>query len=122
AKVAATPFDGHLRVAGTMELSGINTHLDRRRLEAIKRSFERYCRLRPDWARGDEWVGARPITPDGLPLISKLPSFENAYIATGHGMLGVTLAPATADLIADVVDGHATGLNASLFDAARFLE
>jgi D-amino-acid dehydrogenase len=54
------------------------------------------------------WAGLRPATPDGLPLIGPLPGLEGVYLATGHGMLGVTLAPATAALLAPLVlDGRA---------------
>jgi D-amino-acid dehydrogenase len=48
----------------------------------------------------------RPITPDGLPLLGRLPRFDNVYIATGHAMLGVTLAPATAESMANLMTGN----------------
>lgn len=120
AKAAVTPFDGHLRIAGTMELSGVNTRFDPRRLEALKRSTEQYCRVRPAWDEGDNWVGARPITPDGLPLISRLPGFGNVYIASGHGMTGMTLAPATAELIADLIEDRTSPNANRAFDSRRF--
>lgn len=120
AKVAVTPFEGAVRIAGTMELSGLNTYLDRRRLAALQRSTDRYCQTRPSWHDGDSWVGARPITPDGLPVIGRLTGFDNVWVATGHGMLGVTLAPATAQLLADMIDGRTNGHDAGAFDMARF--
>jgi glycine/D-amino acid oxidase-like deaminating enzyme len=51
---------------------------------------------RPDDLVGrisEPWVGGRPMLPDGLPLVDRLPNLSNAYVSTGHGMLGVTLAP-----------------------------
>lgn len=99
-KLGVTPFDGALRVAGTLELSGINHKLDGRRLAGIERLAERGL---PGVTRGGErrdWVGMRPLTPDGLPLIGRLPGVDNVWLATGHQMLGVTLAPATARLLA----------------------
>jgi len=65
-------------------------------------------------------MGMRPLTPDGLPLIGRMPGYENVFVATGHGMIGVTLAPVTGELIAEmVVDGARPSL-AAPFDPARF--
>ena len=50
-----------------------------------------------------EWAGLRPSTSDGLPLIGPAPALPAVFLATGHGMLGVTLAPATAALLAPLV-------------------
>ena len=50
------------------------------------------------------WVGGRPMLPDGLPLIDRVPEIANAYVATGHGMLGVTLAPTTASALGEFID------------------
>ena len=118
-KAAISPFDGHLRIAGTMELSGVNTKMKAPRVAALQRSTERYFRMRPQWEEGVAWVGARPITPDGLPLIGRLPGYENVFVATGHGMLGLTLAPVTAEVVADFMDGRQNGQARNPFDPAR---
>ncbi|MFP3989647.1 FAD-dependent oxidoreductase [Streptomyces sp. E11-3] len=55
------------------------------------------------------WTGLRPMTPDGLPVIGPLPGKENVLVASGHGMLGVTLAPVTADIISANVRGGGQG-------------
>lgn len=104
ARVGCSPFENAIRIAGTMELSGINTVLNRRRVEAMRRAVRRYLDF--PIADGTEWVGMRPITPDGLPLLGRLPGFDNVYIATGHAMLGVTLAPATAESMANLMTGN----------------
>ena len=51
----------------------------------------------------DPWVGGRPMLPDGLPLVDKVSGVGNAYVATGHGMLGVTLAPGTAAALTELM-------------------
>src|SRR3989304_1500763 len=56
----------------------------------------------------------RPLMPDGLPVIGPAPRLENLFVATGHGMLGITLAPATARVIADLIGGGAAGTVASI--------
>jgi len=67
------------------------------------------------------WAGLRPATPDGLPLIGPLPGLDGVFLATGHGMLGVTLAPATAAALAPLVlTGRATPELAP-FDPGRSL-
>jgi D-amino-acid dehydrogenase len=107
--VAVSPLPGTTRIAGTMELSGDNLRLDWRRVEAIAKASRHYLGdwfTSPDQLMGlirDPWVGGRPMLPDGLPLIDRVPGTSNAYVATGHGMLGVTLAPATAVAVAEMV-------------------
>jgi glycine/D-amino acid oxidase-like deaminating enzyme len=108
-KIAVTPLDGTTRIAGTMEFSGNNRRLDWRRIVAVAQASTRY--LGPWFTDADDlttrirdpWVGSRPLLPDGLPIIDRLPSRTNAYLATGHGMLGVTLAPVTGRRLAELI-------------------
>lgn len=95
-----------------MELSGNNRDLDWRRIVALALGTRHY--LGPWFDDPDDlatrivepWVGGRPLLPDGLPVIDQIPTTDNAYVATGHGMLGVTLAPATGRaLAAQMVSG-----------------
>jgi D-amino-acid dehydrogenase len=103
AKIGASPFEGAVRFAGTMELSGINLHFDRRRIDGVRKGIGRYMRTPPGPQEGTEWVGMRPLTPDGLPMLGRAPGQKSLYIATGHAMLGVTLAPATGEAMAQLV-------------------
>jgi D-amino-acid dehydrogenase len=66
-----------------------------------------------------EWAGLRPMTADGLPLIGAAPALQNVFVATGHGMLGVTLAPATAALLAPLVLEGRGAPELAPFDPAR---
>ena len=66
----------------------------------------------------DGWAGFRPATPDSLPLLGGVRDQPGLFVAAGHGMLGVTLAPATGAVIADLVDGDA-GAGLARADAAR---
>ncbi len=103
AKVGCSPFDGVVRLAGTLELAGVDLRVVRRRLEAVARSPERYL---ADWRPVDpelEWAGLRPLPPDSLPLIGAVPGRPGLFVATGHGMLGITLAPATGAALAPLV-------------------
>ena len=119
-EAACTPYNGALRVGGTMEFSGINTRLDPRRVAAIRRAAERYLPGIFDSDAGEEWIGMRPVLPDGLPAIGLAPGFENVYVATGHQMLGITLAPATAHAIADLITEGRSATDLTPFDPGRF--
>lgn len=119
-RVALTPFRDGLRVAGTMELSGVNTNLDERRIAGIKKSADRYLR---DWQGGGDteaWVGMRPMLPDGLPAIGRAPGIDNLFVATGHAMLGITLGPTTARAIADLMTQGDSEYDLTPFDPGRF--
>ena len=120
ARVGCSPFNGAVRFAGTMELSGINTVLDPRRVVGIRKGIARYLREPLPPTAGTEWVGMRPLTPDGLPLLGRVPGFSNAYVATGHAMLGVTLAPATGEVMADLMTSGAATKVLAPFEPGRF--
>ena len=120
AKIALTPFEGAHRVAGTMELSGVNLSLDPRRISALARNAEREFPGVLDGERREDWVGMRPLTPDGLPLIGRFPTRDNVYAATGHQMLGVTLAASTGEAIAQLILGGSCDTDLRPFDPARF--
>ena len=101
--VGCTPFGERLRVAGTMEFSGINARLDPRRIAGIldgARSM--LAPLHPEPPR-EVWTGMRPIAPDGLPIVDRAPGLANAYVATAYSMLGMTLAAPAAEALAELV-------------------
>jgi glycine/D-amino acid oxidase-like deaminating enzyme len=109
-KVAVTPLARGLRIAGTMELSSNNEILRTSRARAIARGtaqyFDGWEELAQDstGAEPEElWVGRRPLTPDGLPILDRVHPFENLFVATGHSMLGLTLAPASGKAMAGYV-------------------
>jgi len=120
AHVIATPMGERLRFAGTMEFDGTYDRFDRRRIEAIVRGVSPYLRG-IDWAeRSEEWVGPRPMTPDGLPYIGLLPGRSRVFVAAGHNMLGVTLAPPTGKVVADLVLSGDPGIDLAPFSPSRF--
>ncbi|MEV4033359.1 NAD(P)/FAD-dependent oxidoreductase [Streptomyces umbrinus] len=108
-KAVASPIGGTTRIGGTMELSGNNNRLDWRRIVAVALASRHYLGRwfdDPDDLVSlirDPWVGGRPFLPDGLPVIDRVPGAENAFAATGHGMLGVTLGPVTGHRLAEYI-------------------
>jgi D-amino-acid dehydrogenase len=120
-RVACTPLgtqaDG-LRVAGMMEFRSPDAPLDPRRVAAIVAAAEPML-AGVDWsARTDEWVGPRPCTTDGLPLIGRTRS-DRVFVAGGHGMWGIALGPLTGRLLADQVVGAGHDPLLTSFDPLR---
>ncbi len=110
---------GHqLRVAGMVDLAGENTSQPTRRLATLARQAEAAFPAAADWSRAKSWAGLRPATPDGKPIIG--PSgIPGLWLNVGHGALGFTLAPATAQLLADMIDGEAPALDVAPFALQR---
>ncbi|WP_314174025.1 NAD(P)/FAD-dependent oxidoreductase [Streptomyces winkii] len=103
ARVVLTPMGKQLRVAGTMEFDSDADAFHPRRIRAIVNAA-RGCLKSADWAaRHEEWVGARVMTPDGLPAIGLVPGRSRVYLASGHNMLGLMLGPATGRMVAGLV-------------------
>jgi D-amino-acid dehydrogenase len=102
-KVGCSTFGESLRLAGVFDLTGLDLTLRRRRLDAIARAAAAYL---ADWLPEEvelEWAGLRPYPSDGLPVIGPVPGRNGLYAATGHGRMGITLAPVTGKLLAEVI-------------------
>lgn len=120
AKVGCSTFGGAVRIAGVFDLTGLDVSPRRQRIETITGSAAPYFR---DWRpeRVDlEWAGLRPYPPDGLPVLGGVPGHGWLYLATGHGRLGITLAPATGELLADVILDGARPRELEPFGVERF--
>lgn len=118
ARVACTPLAEGLRVAGTMEFRDIDAPLYPARIDSIATSAAPYLTGVDLDRRTDEWVGSRPVTADGLPLIgaTRIPGL---YVAGGHGMWGFTQGPATGRLLARAVATGNTPASMRPFDPLR---
>lgn len=119
AKIAVTPNSDYLRFAGTMEFGGKESRIDLKRAQGILRNSAQYFTedLTQDVAPK---VGLRPMTPDGLPVIGKVQNISNLYIASGHAMQGVTLAPNTGKVVAQLLLKRESEIDISSFSPNRF--
>jgi D-amino-acid dehydrogenase len=106
ARVAMTPIGSAVRFGGTMELAGLDRRIDPRRVDGIiEAATSYYPDFTPEHFKSvHAWCGLRPCSPDGLPYVGRLKNFDNVLIATGHGMLGLSTGPATAQLIGEMVN------------------
>jgi D-amino-acid dehydrogenase len=118
-KYFATPMEGGLRIAGTVELAGLDAPPNMRRamsmLPGAKRLFHglKYAKL-------STWMGHRPSMPDSLPVIGPSPRHANAFFAFGHGHVGLTAAAPTGEIIADLIDGRSPSIDLKPYSAQRF--
>jgi len=118
-KYFLTPMEGGLRVAGTVELGGLEAPPDYARADALLPGARR---LLPDLQHGavERWMGHRPSLPDSLPVLGRSPHVANAFFAFGHGHVGLTAAAPTAEVVADLVSGREPYLDVRPFAAQRF--
>lgn len=119
-RVIATPLAGRLRLAGTLELAGLDLSVDRRRVDAVVRAGREGLTGLDGRRTLDVWRGLRPCSPDGLPIVGRPEGLDNVVLATGHGMMGLTLAPVTAQLVGEVVDGDRPSHDLAPLSPARF--
>lgn len=122
AKVVVTPLRDRLRFAGTLELAGMDLSINRRRVDAILNTVPEYL---PQYSsttppHAEIWGGLRPCTPDGLPYIGRFRNYSNLIAATGHAMLGITLAPATGRLISELILAQQPAMPLEAFSPERF--
>jgi len=122
ARVAVTPMGEKLRVGGTMEIAGLNEDINPVRVRGIVDSF---CRYFPEFQPRDfdgiqPWRGLRPCSPDGLPYIGRTAKFSNLSLATGHGMMGLSLGPVTGKLITEILSGEKPMTDITMLSPDRY--
>jgi D-amino-acid dehydrogenase len=122
AKVAVTPMDANLRFAGTLELAGWDFSIKSRRVAAIIKSIPGYLPdIEPQRLELLEiWRGPRPCTPDGLPYIGRPRGIDNLIVATGHAMKGISLAPITGKLVAQLAARQRPEIDLAALNIERF--
>lgn len=122
ARVFCTPMADTVRFSGTLELGGFDMSIDRRRTQAILEAVPEYLpEFDPRTFELEEiWRGLRPCTPDGLPYLGRAPRYDNLIIATGHGMLGISLAPITGKIVSQIATNQKPEFNLAPLSVERF--
>jgi D-amino-acid dehydrogenase len=116
--VIVTPMSGRLRASSYMEFAPLDAPPDPRkpaRLRHRLRALGYACD-----ADGASWMGARPVLPDYLPAIGRAPGEHRLFYATGHQHIGLTIAPISGELIADLVAQRSARIPVAAFDLRRF--
>jgi D-amino-acid dehydrogenase len=119
-RVAVTPMQSGYRIGSTMEFAGYDATLNRRRLDYLRQGSSHYLREPYRDPVEEEWFGWRPMTYDGKPIIDRSPALANVWIAAGHNMLGLSMAPATGKLLAELVGRHTPHVDPAPYSLSRF--
>lgn len=118
--VCVTAWDSGYRLGSTMEFAGYDDTLNATRLAALQRGAAEYLDEPTGPKIEQRWYGWRPMTPDDLPILGRAPRLSNLWLATGHGMLGVSLSAITAQLVMELVTGREPSLDITPLAAERF--
>ena len=121
-RVAATPMGNTLRFGGTMEINGTDLSVNMNRVQGIVDSIPNYYpEMKVDLPEKKKvWKGLRPCPPDGLPYIGRSNKYTNLIIATGHSMLGLSLAAGTGKLVAELASETPFSIPIDSFYPDRF--
>jgi len=120
-RVGVSPFEQGYRLGSMMEFAGFDSSIPAHRIQQLRDSASHYLTASSPTGELQTWYGWRPMTWDSLPIIGRTPRLANAYLATGHNMLGMSLATATGKLIAELMAGQSTHIDAGPFSPQRFL-
>ena len=115
-----TPLGDALRLGSTLELSGWDMTIRRARVAGLRRAAQRVMGIPEDAPVRQIWRGPRPVTPDGLPVVGRVPRRERVILATGHCMLGLSLAPVTGKLVAELAGGRPPSVDLDPLSPDRF--
>jgi D-amino-acid dehydrogenase len=119
-RVIVTPLGDRVRFGGTLELTGFDSTIDRARYGAVVKAARETLKSDFPMKNEEAWCGFRPLTPDGLPVISRVNGVEGLVVATGHAMLGFTQSPMTGKLVAEIAKGAPPSLPLEPFRLDRF--
>jgi D-amino-acid dehydrogenase len=118
--VCVTAWDSGFRLGSTMEFSGFDASLNRLRLDALERAAGRFLRQPTGAQKREEWCGWRPMTYDDLPILGRAPAQQNLWLATGHGMMGMSLSAVTGLLLAELITGAPPSVDPRASSPGRF--
>jgi D-amino-acid dehydrogenase len=119
-RVAVTPMQTAFRLGSTMEFAGYDDSLPPERLQLLLDGAAPYLREPLQGPVESPWFGWRPMTFDGLPIIDRSPAMSNVLIAAGHNMFGLSMAPATGKLAAEMLSDLSPHINTRPYRVRRF--
>ncbi len=118
--IAVTPMGDHVRLAGTVELSGLNQRIIQQRLDMLLSGAKQYFQGLDTVKVKSQGCALRPCTSDGLPVIGPVPHISGLYLATGHAKMGLTHGPITGRLVSEGILDNKTSLDITSLSADRF--
>ena len=118
-RIVYSRLGSRMRVAGTAEFSGYDTEMVEARARTILAFAKERFPAAGDFDKAELWCGLRPLTPDGVPVVSAT-KYANLYLDTGHGTLGWTMCAGSGKAVADLVSGEAPEIDLEAFSIERF--
>ncbi|MEK9785334.1 MAG: FAD-dependent oxidoreductase, partial [Gammaproteobacteria bacterium] len=115
----STPVETGIRIGGTVEIAPLDAKPNFRRAEVLVEKAKRHLFPQMRSTIGKQWIGARPFMPDTLPVIGPAPGVRNAWLAVGHGQLGLTMGPTTGRFISDLISGRKPPISLEAYRADR---
>jgi D-amino-acid dehydrogenase len=119
-RVAATPMESGYRLGSIMEFAGYDASIKPERLDLLRRGAEPFLQEPYCEPVVDAWTGWRPMTYDSVPIIDRAPKLDNVYLAVGHNMLGLSMAPATGKLVCELLHGETPHIDPAPYSVRRF--
>lgn len=120
-RIGVSPFEDGYRLGSMMEFAGYDESIPEKRIRQLHDSAKPYLITPSGPGPEKTWYGWRPMTWDSLPIIGQVPRLSNAFLSTGHNMLGMSLATATGKLVAEIMEGVSPHLDPAPFSPRRFL-
>ena len=119
-KFVMTPMEGRLRLAGIVELGGLDVPPSRAPFELLRRQVKAALPgLR--WKSDSEWMGHRPAPADSIPVIGEVPGVKGAFMGFGHHHVGLTGGPKTGRLLSQMISGKVPNIDMSVYAPARHM-
>lgn len=118
--VCVTAWDDGYRLGSTMEFAGYDDRLTRARLDALERAATMALRVPLGPVKREEWFGWRPMTWDDLPVLGAVRGRPGLWLATGHGMMGVSMSAVSGRLLADLLTGREPVIDPAPYRLERF--
>ena len=122
ARIASTPMGEKWRFGGTMTVTDSNRLINKKKLNAMARYVKNYYpEYESSWVNGFKpWVGLRPLSADGIPYIGSFKKFPNLIAATGHAMMGISMAPVTGEIVNNIISEQKPNFDLDMLSPDRF--
>ena len=122
ARIASTPMGKKWRFGGTMTVTDSNRLINKKKLYAMARYVKNYYpEYESSWVHGFKpWVGLRPLSADGIPYIGSFKKIPNLIAATGHAMMGISMAPVTGEIVNNIISGKKSNFYLKMLSPVRF--
>ncbi len=119
-RIAVTPMETGYRLGSVMEFAGYDDSIPEHRVEFLKAGAAHYLQEPYCEPIVERWTGWRPMTYDSQPIIDRSPSLGNVWVAAGHNMLGLSMAPGTGRLVSELITGQSPHVDPSPYSVSRF--